>query len=365
MQCLINYYRHKIISEDQTGFISGRHIGENTKLIYDVVQYTEEKNIPGLLLLIHFEKAFDTISWNFIQKCLQYFNFGNSMIRWIRLFQNNIYSSISQCGNLSNDINIQRGCRQGDPVAAQIFIICAEILSLKIKSNENIRGICIGQNEIKLSQFTDDTTLVLDGTEESLSSALSDISKFGEISGLNMNLSKTQVIWIGSKKYSTDTLCHKYKLKWGATKFDLLGIEFDVNLHNIPKLNFDKKLVKLKKIITQWQKRNLTPIGRITIIKTLIISQLNHMFISLPISSNNTISDINKLMFNFIWENKNDKIKRDITVLGYDYGGLKIPELTTYISSLKLTWIRRYYSICKERVNGNIFWMKMMICQKL
>ena len=332
---------HKIISEDQTGFIAGRYIGENTRLIYDIMHYTEQQQIPGLLLLIDFEKAFDTISWKFIHKCFKFFNFGDSIIQWIKLFQNKIYSNICQCGKLSKNIYIQRGCRQGDPVAAQIFIICAEILSLKIKNDNEIKGIKIGQKEIKLSQFADDTTIILNGTEKSFSYALSDLSKYGEISGLNMNLSKTQVIWIGSKKYSSDKLCRKYNLKWGITRFNLLGIDFDVNLHDIPKLNFDKKIVKLKALIKTWKRRKLTPLGRITVFKTLLITQLNHLFITLP-TTDKYLKDINMLMYNFIWEDKPDKIKREISCLDYKLGGLKIPDLFSYNKSLKSTWIRRY-----------------------
>ena len=52
----------KLINFDQTGFISGRYIGENIRLIYDILQYTDEHEIPGLLLLIDFKKAFDSIS---------------------------------------------------------------------------------------------------------------------------------------------------------------------------------------------------------------------------------------------------------------------------------------------------------------
>ena len=64
-----------LISEDQTGFISGRYIGENTRLIYDILHITDEQDIPGLLLIIDFEKAFDSISWKFINNTLNFFNF--------------------------------------------------------------------------------------------------------------------------------------------------------------------------------------------------------------------------------------------------------------------------------------------------
>ena len=201
-------------------------------------------------------------------------------------------SSINQGGNFSDSIKIHRGCRQGDPIASQIFIICAEILSLKLKSNTNIKGININEKEVKLSQFADDTSLILDGSEKSLSAAMLDITKFGNLSGLKMNFSKTQVIWIGSKKYSNDRLCPEHNLQWGLTKFNLLGIDFDVNLHNIPKIYFDKKLTRLKSIMTKWSKRNLTPFGKITIFKSLLISQMNHLFISLPNPDENFLQQL-------------------------------------------------------------------------
>ena len=58
----------KLISKEQTGFMSGHYIGENTRLIYDILHITDKLDIPGLLLIIDFEKAFDSISWKFIEK---------------------------------------------------------------------------------------------------------------------------------------------------------------------------------------------------------------------------------------------------------------------------------------------------------
>ena len=53
----------KIIAKDQTGFIEGRYIRENTRLIYDIIHNTEKQNICGMLLFIDFEKAFESLSW--------------------------------------------------------------------------------------------------------------------------------------------------------------------------------------------------------------------------------------------------------------------------------------------------------------
>ena len=67
----IKYILPELISDDQTGFIKNRFIGENIRLIDSVIKYAAAKDIPGLLLFLDFEKAFDTLEWPFIQKTLR------------------------------------------------------------------------------------------------------------------------------------------------------------------------------------------------------------------------------------------------------------------------------------------------------
>ena len=64
----------KIIGEEQKGFLSGRYIGENIRMIYDVLSHTENHSLPGIIMMIDFEKAFDSISWSFIKKLLTFSN---------------------------------------------------------------------------------------------------------------------------------------------------------------------------------------------------------------------------------------------------------------------------------------------------
>ena len=94
----------------QTGFLSGRFIGENARLIYDILHSTEENQIPGLLMLIEFEKAFDSVSWDFLYAILKVFNFDDSFVKWINIFNKNIKAYIIQSGFLYDPINTKRGC---------------------------------------------------------------------------------------------------------------------------------------------------------------------------------------------------------------------------------------------------------------
>ena len=330
-----------IINEDQTGFLSGRFLGENIRTVYDIMNYTEQNNIPGMIFLIDFEKAFDSISWFFIMKVLRFFNFNSSIIQWIKTFTNNIFSNINMGGNLSQPITISRGCRQGDPVSSYLFLICAEILSLKLRNSKNITGIKINQTEYILSQFADDTTIFLDGSENSLKSTLAEIKWFGKLSGLKINLTKSHVIWIGAKAFSEDKYLICERLSWNKTKFELLGIEFDVDLENMTKLNYSSKFKEIEQTIKQWRQRFITPIGKITLIKSLMLPKLIHLFQSLPNPTDDFFKKLNTLFFNYIWDGPTDRVKRETIIKQYSEGGLKMLHVKHFASAVKLTWIKR------------------------
>ena len=162
---------NQLISKEQTGFLSGRYSGENTRLVYDILHIADELHIPGLLLITYFEKAFDSISWKFIEKVFSFLNFWESIKKWIKVFYNDISASALQCFFfffffLSESFIVLRGCRQGDPLSPYIFLLCAEILVRLFKSNKDIKGIKMKGAEYTLSQFEDDTTVLLDGSEK-------------------------------------------------------------------------------------------------------------------------------------------------------------------------------------------------------
>ena len=76
----------QIISKSQTGVVPGRHISDSTRLIYDIMFHAERENKDGLLLLIDFEKAFDSISWNCVYNTLVKFGLSKNFIKWVKLF---------------------------------------------------------------------------------------------------------------------------------------------------------------------------------------------------------------------------------------------------------------------------------------
>lgn len=104
-----------------------------------------------------------------------------------------------QNGIISEYFYPERGCRQGDPISPYLFLLCAEILGILIRNEKDIKGINIDGEEYKISQYADDTSIIMDGTPQSYDGILRVLDFFAQVSGLKINFTKTKMVWIGSK----------------------------------------------------------------------------------------------------------------------------------------------------------------------
>ena len=111
-----------------------------------------------------------------------------------------VESGIINGGYVTNYFKVSRDVRQGCPLSPILFILSAKLLAHKIRQNSKSKGIKLPNNvEIKLSQFSDDTTVICKEIE-SLKENITILNKFAEISGLKLNRKKTKGIWIGPQK---------------------------------------------------------------------------------------------------------------------------------------------------------------------
>lgn len=80
-----------------------------------------------------------------------------------------------------------------------------------IRQNKTLKGINIFGKEFRISQYADDTSVFLDGSESSLREVLDLLDYFYQMSGLKVNIEKTNVIWIGVKAGSLERFCEEHK----------------------------------------------------------------------------------------------------------------------------------------------------------
>ena len=162
---------------------------------FDLFQHAKTHNLPGLMLQIDFSKAFDSISFEFIENTLKLFNLNPKYISWINSLLKNFQSSILINGYPTPRIRVGRGCRQGDPIAGYLFIICIELLLLKLQSCKHVLPWSTTTNHHKLlDAYADDINLFLayNHSTQQLSHILHILDNFKKLSGLSTNISKTK-----------------------------------------------------------------------------------------------------------------------------------------------------------------------------
>ena len=125
----------QIINETQSGFLGGRSIHNNIRLVLDLIDYSHLFIESGFILFLDFYKAFDSVEHPFILKTFEYFGFGRKCIDLIGM----LYSDINTCVALEHGtcprFKVERGIRQGCNSSPLLFILVAELMSIMIKNN--------------------------------------------------------------------------------------------------------------------------------------------------------------------------------------------------------------------------------------
>ena len=294
----------KIINPNQTGYIKGRFIGENVRLIQDAMFYTKQEEKPGIAIFLDFRKAFDTVEWDYLKAALQRFNFGPDILNWFDVIYNNASSCVLHNGHASDFFILERGVRQGCPLSGLLFVIGIELLSNAIQKDPNIKGVQVGQKEIKITQYADDTTVLVRDLDV-VSQLLKLLHNFKNISGLEVNKHKTEAMWLGSWRNRSEK---PFGFKWPHNSIYALGVHFSYDPVLANKLNFEEKVYNLEQTLHSWKRRNLTLIGRINIVKTLGLAKPIYST-SLLTTSKPLIDSINKIIFMFIWEANLQKLR--------------------------------------------------------
>ena len=186
-----------------------------------------------------------------------------------------------------------RGVRQGCPLSGILFTIGIEILANAIRSKNEIKGIEIDDvNTIKLTQYADDTTAFLRDVQ-SLNNLFSLLAQFESCSGLRINQSKSELLWLGSLRHRKDTLLN---LRLSEEPIYALGVHFSYDEQLAAKKYFFDRLDPLRRILNIWSSRDISIYGRINVVKTIAISKLTFVCSVLNTPDKFT-NKVNKLIF--------------------------------------------------------------------
>ena len=326
-----------LIHPDQVAFLKNRYIGESVRTILDALYYSRLKNIPGILLSLDFQKAFDSLDHSFLLHTLRSFNFGDKFCNFIKVLYTNLESCVMNRGISSGYFPVERGVRQGDPLSAYLFILAIETLAINLRNNSQIEGLKINNDdEIKLSLYADDMNVFLKD-EQSVNFLFDTLEKFRQVSSLTINLQKTNAMRIGSDRYNNLPLENIQVVN----TLTVLGVDVSYS-PDVLDSQLKRILMKIKRQLNLWKVRNLSLIGKIQIVKTFAFSQLLYIagMVKIPDSY---IKEVNRLVYGFIW-NGPDRIKREVMVKEYEEGGFKMLCLKSLLQVQKIKWVNRIFT---------------------
>jgi len=344
---------NRIINDWQKAYLPNRYIGNVTRNTFDMFHYAKQNNIPGLMLQLDFSKAFDSISFQYIESTLKLFGFCDTIIHWISTLLHNFSSVTMPNGNISPQIPVGRGCRQGDPIAGYLFIICIEILLLRIHNNPNIHPWKSKHgNSNLIDAYADDINLFIQSPNAipQLQEILKIMEQFQQISGLEINVDKTKYALFGNAQ-NDPNITLQTALKLENDPFRLLGIHLTGNLDQL-EINWTMALKSAKAEIVAWNLKRSTPHGKANIVKSNVLSKFTHIAMALPTPPKSFILQLESLITSFI-AGKRHKYPKSLIFTPTDLGGLGVPDIQAFWSSLQCSWLKRMYG-------KNHFWLRLL-----
>ena len=250
-------------------------------------------------------------------------------------------SSVNVNGWLTAFVHLERGLRQGCPLSMPLYVLTAESMAINIRSNPGIHGVKPpgSENEVKLSQFADDTTLLLTD-EQSIAETFGVFNRYEPASGAKINKSKCKGLWSGDFSNRTDQL---YDFAWynDYSPDKILG-QFLGNV-DCSLLNWNAKISKINNIIAAWRQRDLSYKGKALIINSLLTSTLGYNVTSLSVPSW-VITQIEQSVYNFFWGDRHPFVNRDILALSLKEGAFNIPRLETKVQAFRLNTLSKLLS---------------------
>ena len=333
----VGNYLEEIISDSQMGYVPGRDINFNNRLMKAALDHCNSNNIDYIITSLDAQKAYDSLDHEYISNTLKAYDFPESFITAVNLLHKNLLAQVQVNGFLSESFSIQRGVKQGDALSCALFIICIDPLIRNIECNSNIPALDITQGcAIKTLAYADDIAIITHNDNKVTQNIFKEYSKLTTMSGLVLNADKTEILNLcTSGKQLTHNVYNNISLNIPhKSSITICGNHLSLDKAIVYEHNISKKIEKLKSQLNKWKGRNLSINGKMIIVKTFAISQL--IFSSqFQVIRTKDIKKIEHLAYSFIW-NGTDRVKRGILKAGRQDGGINGIDVESFFYSITL-----------------------------
>eukprot|EP00253_Pinus_taeda_P032540 PITA_32540 len=335
-----------IIFPKQSGYVEGSQITDGIILSHEIIHSLKHSKKPGMLLKIDLSKAFDSISWDYMEKILSAFGFANAWIRWIMNLVSSSFFSILINGIPSSTFCPSRGLRQGDPLSPFLFIIMAEGLGRSLNAaiqSHDLKGINLHDAPtVSHQQFVDDNMIFGHSSIQEARSLNSLLNNFSAASGACINRVKSQILFFNTHPTTQRSIARILGFSIASLPSKYLGAPLleSTQKHS----SWTSLLERLESRLLLWTHRSLNMASRLVLIKAVLQSMPLYLF-SILAAPKWVLKAIKKLQRNFLWGSSglNRKwalVKWEKACLPKKAGGigLRDPEHSNVIMGAKIWW---------------------------
>ncbi|KAJ9558860.1 LOW QUALITY PROTEIN: hypothetical protein OSB04_013474 [Centaurea solstitialis] len=356
----------KVVSDPQSAFIKDRNILDGVLIANEVVDFIRNRKRKGLIFKVDFEKAYDTVDWNFLLETMNRMGFGKKWIGWIAACLNSSSMSVLVNGSPTKEFLMGKGLRQGDPLAPFLFLLVAENLHLLVEEAKEkglFGGLLIGNEGLEIShlQYADDAIFFAKWSLRNIRNLIKILDCFHAISGLKINMRKSKIFGLGVQEEEVHSWAMGVGCVGGSLPFSYLGIPVGASMSK--KLNWRPVVEKVRSRLASWKARIISFGGRLTLVKS-VLGSLPLYFLSLFRAPSGVISEIESIRKNFFWgggrgggemlNKAHAWVNWDTCLKPFEKGGINIGCLRDMNWALLAKWWWRF------RVDDNSLWGRLI-----
>lgn len=225
----------KIIDKNQSAFVKDRQILDGPLVVNEVIDWAKAKKKALLIFKTDIAKAYDTVSWEYLNSMMIQKGFGEKWRKWVFECLKSGSSSVLVNASPTTEFSLSRGLRQGDPMSPFLFTLIMEWLNNAINkaaNNGGYRGIEVGSNKILLTHlfFADDAIFFGEWSVENILNLIRILYCFQKTAGLKVNFEKSALIGVGTNQISLDSMAAILGCKVEKLPSIFLGMPIGVNM---------------------------------------------------------------------------------------------------------------------------------------
>ncbi|GJV05373.1 RNA-directed DNA polymerase, eukaryota [Tanacetum coccineum] len=315
----------ELISEVQSAFIANRQILDGPFILDELIHWCKSKKKQTMIFKVDFEKAYDSVRWDYLDDVLDKFGFGLKWRDWIHNCLISSKGSILVNGSPTGEFHFRKGLKQGDPLSSFLFLLVMESLHISFQN------------------------VVLEGLFKGLDC-------FHKALGLRMNLHKSKIMGIAVDVEIMVRAANKMGCSSLKTPFSYLGIKVGGSMSR--KDSWNDIVDNLRSRLSKWKMKTLSIGGRLTLIKSVLGSTPIYYMSMFKVPSQilKCLEDIRRKFFHGVdtKENKMSWVKWGRVLASKEKGGLGISSFFALNRALLLKWVWRF------RNNKDTLWSRFI-----